>query len=433
MNEIEREALRWIERHQGDLVAQLQRLVSVPSVVGAEGECQRVVAELLRGPCDSVDVWEPDALWLERHPAYSLRGTTFTGRPNVVGVVRGRGGGRSLILNAHVDVVDPGPPDAWQYAPWSGAIAEGSLYGRGAADDKASLAVIIFVAQCIRDLGISPAGDLILQSVIDEEWGGAGTLSTIHRGYRADAAIVFEPSGLDICPASRGGQAFRITVAGKGAHPIRSYEGVSALEKALPILAALKDLERVRQERLRTPLFERYPVFAPIVIGKISADRIPSKVPETCVFEGLMGYAPDETFGEARQDLEGCVARVASTDPWLREHPPAVEWLALNKEGAQIPVDHPLVALMSASFQDVMEGRPTIVGFPAGCDLPLLRKYGGMPGLVFGPGNCTIAHSSNEHVPIQEVVSAAKIVAITALRWCGKPRDPDGETLGSSS
>ena len=78
------------------------------------------------------------------------------------------------------------------------------------------------------------------------------------------------------------------------------------------------------------------PVFAPIVIGKISADRIPSKVPETCVFEGLMGYAPDETFGEARQDLEGCVARVASTDPWLREHPPAVEWLALNKEGAQV-------------------------------------------------------------------------------------------------
>lgn len=419
MNEVETEALGWIERHQEDLVVQLQRLVSVPSVVGSEGECQQVVAELLRGPCDSVDVWEPDALWLERHPAYSLRGTTFTGRPNVVGVVKGRGGGRALILNAHVDVVDPGPPDAWQYAPWSGAIAEGGLYGRGAVDDKASLASILFVAQCLRGVGVALAGDLVLQSVIDEEWGGAGTLSTIHRGYRADAAIVFEPSGLDICPASRGGQAFRITVMGKGAHPIRSYEGVSALEKALPILSALRDLEQVRQERLRTALFERYPIFAPIVIGKISADSIPSKVPETCVFEGLMGYAPAETFGEARRDLEECVAHVASADPWLRDHPPAVEWLALNKEGAQIPVDHPLVTLMSASFRDVMERQPTIAGFPAGCDLPFLQKYGGMPSLVFGPGNCALAHGSNEHVPIQEVVDAAKVVAIAVLRWCG--------------
>lgn len=424
MTEIERDALRWIERQQGDLVAQLQRLVSVPSVVGSEGECQRVVAEMMEEACDAVDVWEPDASWLEQHPAYFHRGTDFQGRPNVVGIVRGRSAGRSLILNAHVDVVDPGPPDAWQHAPWSGAIAEGSLYGRGAADDKAGLAAILFVVQCIRGLGISLAGNLILQSVIDEEWGGAGTLSTIHRGYRADAAIVFEPSGLDICPASRGGQAFRITVAGKGAHPIRSYEGVSALEKALPVLTALKELERVRQERLRTPLFERYPVFAPIVIGKISADRIPSKVPETCVFEGLMGYAPDETFGAARQDLEGCVARVASTDPWLQEHPPAVEWLALNKEGAQIPVDHPLVRLMRASFLDVMGRPPTIAGFPAGCDLPLLQKYGGMPSLVFGPGNCTLAHSSNEHVPIHEVVSAAEILAITVLRWCGTPYGP---------
>ncbi len=433
-DDVEKAVVHWIGRHGEDLLAQLRRLISVPSVIGSEAECQQVVAELLRGSCDVIDVWEPDAAWLEQHPAYSLRGTTFTGRPNVVGVVQGRGGGRSLILNAHVDVVDPGAPDAWHYPPWSGTMVGGRVYGRGAADDKASLAVIIFVVQCLRRLGIPLLGDLILQSVIDEEWGGAGTLSTIHRGYRADAAVVFEPSGLDICPASRGGQAFRVTVTGKGAHPIRSYEGVSALEKALPILMALKDLERARQERLRTPLFERYPVFAPIVIGKISADRIPSKVPETCVFEGLMGYAPEETFAGARQDLEGCVARVASTDAWLREHPPTVEWLALNKEGARLPVDHPLVQLMSGSFLDVMDRPPTIAGFPAGCDLPLLQKYGGMPSLVFGPGDCALAHSSNEHVNVEEVVSAAKVVALTALRWCGTScTDSDTALQGTRS
>jgi acetylornithine deacetylase len=419
MNEVERSVLQWIEQHKDKLLTQLQRLVSVPSVVGSEGACQQVVAEWMKGCCDSVDVWEPDAVWLEQHPAYFLRGTDFRGRPNVVGVVKGRGGGRSIILNAHVDVVDPGPAEAWKYDPWSGAIADGRLYGRGSADDKASLAALIFVAQCFRSLQVSLRGDVFLESVVDEEWGGGGTLATIQRGYRADAAIVFEPSDLDICPASRGGQAFRVTVPGKGAHPIRSYEGVSALEKALPILMALKDLERVRQQRLQTRLFERYPVFAPIVIGKISADRIPSKVPETCVFEGLMGYGPEEPYGEARRELEGCVARVASGDPWLQEHPPRVEWLALNKEGAQIPTEHPLVRLISGSFTDVMERPPTIAGFPAGCDLPYFNRHAGIPSLVFGPGNCTIAHSSNEHVAIDEVVSAAKILAVTILRWCG--------------
>ena len=419
MNAIEQSVLQWIEQHQDKLVTELQRLVSVSSVVGSEGACQEMVAEWMKGCCDFVDVWEPDAAWLEQHPAYFIRGTDFRGRPNVVGIMKGRGRGRSLILNAHVDVVDPGPAEAWKYDPWSGAIVDGRLYGRGSSDDKAGLAALIFVAQCFRSLQISLQGDVLLESVVDEEWGGGGTLTTIQRGYRADAGIIFEPSDLDICPASRGGQAFRVTVPGKGAHPIRSYEGVSALEKALPILIALKDLERVRQERLKSRLFERYPVFVPIVVWRIAADKIPSKVPETCIFEGLMGYAPEETYGEARRELEGCVARVASEDPWLQEHAPKVEWLALNKEGAQIPTDHPLVRLMSGSFADVTKRPPTIAGFPAGCDLPQLIRHAGIPSVVFGPGNCTVAHSSNEHVAVDEVISAAKILAVTVLRWCG--------------
>jgi len=419
MNALEQSVLRWIEQHRSTLVTQLQRLVSVPSVVGSEGACQEMIAEWMQGCCDSVDVWEPDPVWLEQHPAYFLRGTDFRGRPNVVGRVKGRDGGRSLILNAHVDVVDPGPAEAWQYDSWSGAVADGRLYGRGSADDKAGLATLLFVAQCVRSLKIPLRGDLILESVVDEEWGGGGTLATIHRGYHADAGVIFEPSDLDICPASRGGQAFRVTLTGKGAHPVRSYEGVSALEKALPILAALKELEGSRQKRLRSRLFERYPVFAPVVVGKISADKIPSKVPETCIFEGLMGYAPEESYAQARGELEGCVEQIAQKDPWLREHPPKVEWLALNKEGAQIPSDHSLVRFLGESFTDVMGRPPAVVGFPAGCDLPHLIKYGGIPSVVFGPGNCTVGHSSNEHVPVDDVLSAVKILAVAVLRWCG--------------
>ncbi|HYL80961.1 MAG TPA: M20/M25/M40 family metallo-hydrolase, partial [Candidatus Acidoferrum sp.] len=309
--------------------------------------------------------------------------------------------------------------EAWKYSPWSGAISGGKLYGRGSVDDKAGLAVILFVARCIRSLGLSLRGDVILQSTVDEEWGGGGTLATLQRGYRADAAILLEPTTLEICPAARGGQAFRVTVPGKGAHPFRSYEGVSALEKAIPLLASLKVLEGERQEQFRTALFERYPIFLPIVIGKISADMIPSKVPERCVFEGLMGYAPDEAYGDARRELEVCVGRAAEADPWLQEHAPVVEWLGLNKEGAHTPTDHPFVRMMGESFVRVMHAEPTIVGFPAGCDLPHLRKHAGIPSLVFGPGNPVIAHGSNEYVELEAVLSAAKIVTTAVLRWCG--------------
>ncbi len=415
----EQTTLKWIDAHARDLVGLVQRLVSIPSVVGSEEPCQTDVAEIMRGCCDSVDVWEPDPAWLDRHPAYFHPGTAFAGRPNVVGTVQGRGGGRSLIINAHVDVVDPGPADAWTPGPWSGAVADGKLYGRGAVDDKAGLAAMLFTARCLRALDISPDGDVILQSVVDEEWGGGGTLATLHRGYRADAAIVFEPSDLEVCPASRGGQAFRITIQGRGAHPIRSYEGVSALEKTIPVLAGLRRLEAERQVRLRTPLFARYPIFAPIVVGKIAADRIPSKVPETCVLEGLMGYAPVEPYQAARKDLEDCVAALATEDPWLRAHPPRVEWLGLNKEGAETPAAHPFVQLISAGLEDATGRPPVLAGFPAGCDLPYLARHAGIPGVVFGPGNCTVAHGSNEHVPIDEVVAATKTLVLVVCRWCG--------------
>jgi acetylornithine deacetylase len=411
--------LRWIDAHQDELVHLLRRLVAVPSVVGSEAACQQQVAELLAGQCDRLDVWEPDRTWLEAHPAYFQRGVGFEGRPNVVATLRGSGGGRSLIVNAHVDVVDPGPAEAWPHPPWSGAITDGRLHGRGAIDDKAGLAAMIFVARGLAAVGRPLRGDLILQSVVDEEWGGGGTLATLERGYRADGAIVFEPTAFEVCPASRGGMAFRVTVQGKGAHPVRSYEGVSALEKALPLIPALRALETARQDRLRTPLFADHPIFAPIVIGTISADVLPSKVPEACIFQGLYGYAPEEAYPAARKELEEAVTAAAAGDPWLRDHPPAVTWLGLNKEGAQIPADHPLVGTLADAFRTAA-GRPArIAGFPAGCDLPFLVRYAGVPGVVFGPGHPTVAHSSSEHIQVADLLTTARVLALAVLAWCG--------------
>jgi acetylornithine deacetylase len=416
----EQDALRWIDENRDWVVELLGRLVKIPSVYPEEGQAQAEVRAAMVPLCDRIDEWEPDVAALEAHPAYFAPGRSFQGRPNVVGIVEGSGNGRSLLLNAHIDVVPPQPEAEWKHGPWSGDVEDGRLHGRGSLDDKSGVAVMIAVARALRETGVRLKGDLQLHSVVDEEWGGAGSLAAMQRGHLADAGIVLEPVGPAICPSSRGGTAFRVVVRGKGAHPGASWKGVSALEKAIPLIAELKKLEAERNERLRTPLYAEFPIFAPVVVGTISADNIPSKVPEQCVFQGLYGYTPEEHWRDARRELEERVASAAAGDPWLAEHPPLVSWPGLNKQGAGIPADHPLVGCLSQAVASVTGRAPHVAGFPAGTDLPLLVLYGPVPSVLYGVA-CEMedAHSSWESVRIDDLMETVRCVAVAAMRWCG--------------
>jgi acetylornithine deacetylase len=242
----------------------------------------------------------------------------------------------------------------------------------------------------------------------------------MQRGHTADAGIILEPVGPGVFPASRGGQSFQVTIEGKGAHPVASWTGVSAIEKAVIIMGDLKRFESERQDALRTPLFDSYPIFVPIVIGKISADLMPSKVPERCLFEGLYGYSPQEHWLEARRSFEERVAMAASRDPWLRSHPPKVRWIGLNKEGAGIEADHPLVKCLSDAVATASGTAPQVKGYPAGTDLPLLILYGKVPSVLFGV-ECSWgdSHSSTEHVELKYLAQATRSLALCVMRWCG--------------
>lgn len=409
-----------VEKGAGELIGILQELVRVPSVNGNEEECQRLIVSLLEGEVDQLDVFTPSLNELMEHPAYTSRQERdFSHSPNVVAIKKGTGRGKSIILNAHVDVVPPEESREWRGgSPWAGIIEDGKLYGRGSCDTKPGLAISIYLLKLFRRLGISLAGDVIFESVVDEEKGGAGSLATILKGYRADGAIIFEPTELEVHPGDRGGQFFAVEVAGKGAHPIHSYEGVSAIYKAMDIIRALQDLEERRNRELRTTLFERYPVFAPITIGQITGDDYISKVPEKCVFRGLFGIHPDETISGSRTVFEETISAVCERDPWLREHRPKVKWLDMIKEGAQIPVDHPLVTAFLSSYQDALGVPGRLGAFTASCDLHYYVKYANIPALIFAPGNCTQGHTLNEHVPVEQVVAAAKVVASFLLDWC---------------
>jgi acetylornithine deacetylase len=414
---LERRVLAAIDT--ASLLRTLCGLVAVRSLNGTPGEdeAQRFMAAEMTRIGLAVDCWPLDMDVLRQHPAYSAEGDRAEGL-GVTGSM-GRGDGPSLILNGHVDVVPVGDEALWSYPPWQGTVAHGRVYGRGALDMKGALCCALSAAKAIRDAGVELDGRLFIQSVIGEEDGGTGTLGAVLRGPRADAAIVLEPTELQLAPAQAGALNFRITVPGRTAHGAMRAEGVSAVEKFVPILQALLAFEATRNAAVDDPLFADYALPIPICPGIVRAGTWASNVAESLVCEGRYGVAVGEDLGEARRRFEEAVAHAAAADAWLGEYPPTVEWWGAQFASAAIPTDHPIVRAVGAAFE-VAAGRPAgLQGMTYGADMRLLVEPGGIPTMMFGPGDIRLAHRPDEHVPVDELVTATRTLALTVLRFCG--------------
>ena len=242
--EIRRRVLQAIDAEGGSAVAFLQGMVSIPSVTGDEGRIQRFLADHLGKMGLDVDIWDTDWEQLKKHPGYRPVDRGYEGRPNIVATWKGAGGGRSLLLNGHTDVIPVGNREAWNDDPWSAAIREGRLYGRGAADMKSGVASHVMAVAGLMAAGLRPKGDVYINIVIDEEVSGHGTLDTVIRGYKADAGISGETSGLAIQPACIGRIWFQIEINGKPAGIQRHHEGVSGIELGYKLTKAVEALRR---------------------------------------------------------------------------------------------------------------------------------------------------------------------------------------------
>ncbi len=400
------------------MVEYLCQLIAVPSLSGQETAAQEhVAAQMARCGMD-VDTWELDMAALRAHPAYCVEVERECGL-GVAGVLGADEGGRSLILNGHIDVVPAGDGANWYYPPWRGTVAEGRVYGRGAADMKGGLCCALFAAKALHDAGVRLRGRLIVESVIGEEDGGLGTLATLLRGYRADGAIVVEPTELAVAPAQAGALNFRLTVSGQSAHGCVREEGVSAIDGFIPLYCALQALEAERNHGMRDPLLARYALPYALCVGTLRAGDWPSSVAESLVCEGRYGVAVGEEPAAARRALEEAVAAAAQADPWLRDHPPQVEWWGGQFAPAAIPVDHPLVETMRAAYQDAAGMAARVEGVTYGSDMRLLVNEGGVPAVLFGPGDVRRAHRPDEFVPVVDLVAAVRTLALAAVRLCG--------------
>lgn len=395
----------------------LCELISLQSLGGEETPCQESVVSQMERCGLEVDIWELNFNKLQNHTAFSME----VDRKSGLGIVGSMGqgiGGRSLILNGHVDVVPIGDLANWNKPPWEGTIAEGQVYGRGAADMKGGLCCALFAAKALHDAGVRLRGRMMIESVIGEEDGGVGTLATLLRGYKAEGAIVLEPTKLSIAPAQTGAFNFRITIPGKAAHGCLRQEGVDPIEKFIIVFEELKDLERDRNRNISDPLYKHYPMPYSLCIGNVRAGIWASTVAENLVCEGRYGVAADEDPTAARRALEQAVARAAKTDPWLRDHHPVIEWWGGQFQPARIHENHPIIRTLSSAYEDASGRGPRIEGMTYGADMGLLVRVGHIPTVLFGPGDIRNAHRPDEHVNIGELRAAVRTLVLMILRFC---------------
>jgi acetylornithine deacetylase len=402
-----------------EAVAGLRELVRIPSVTGEEEPAQRWIAKRMETAGLAVDRWCPRLAELESHRAFSnIAGRDTAGRPNVVGLRRGTGGGRSVILNGHVDVVAPGAREAWTHDPWSGAVVDGRLYGRGACDMKAGLLAGLYAVKALRHAGVRLKGDVIVESVIGEEEGGVGSLATLLRGYRADAAVVLEPTRLAVSPSAAGVALFRLTVRGRTAHASQRSRGISALEKFIALHAALGALERELCAEVDDSLYQHVEAPLSLNLHHVEAgSRTESTVPGQLVASGRFGYL-GMSAEAARRRFEAKLAEVAASDQWLAEHPPEVEWTSGLWDPVPAP-PAPIVDTLARACETATGAAPVVVGKLAGTDARILTNGGGIPSVVFGPGDNALAHFPDEHVELAEYVQAIEVLTRFLPAWCG--------------
>ena len=438
MNEQKTNVLNRIDENQDEIVGLLSELVRIPSitpnypgvdrgsVIGGESDCNRKLEAYYRNIDCETDLWEEEPQ-----------------RANLVGVLKGAGGGKSLIFNGHIDTVPPGDAEEWEQAdPFSGHVKDGRLYGLGACDMKGGIVAQWAAAKALGESGIRLKGDLILESVVGEETmdHAAGTSATVKRGYRADGAIVSEPTGaaggLAVAPASPGLLFMKVTCSGVATHPGARFEfvraggagsdaGVNAIEKGAMLLAALQNLETQWGFSKRHALFPDgfFTLHPGVIIGGPPGPLVPYIVSTYCRIEYIIWYPPQEKEEDIKSEIAEHIRKAAALDPWLDKHPPEIEWVN-HWPPFELTSDHPLANLCSNCHRQVssetneLSEAAAIRGFFAVCDATWFVQNG-IPAIAYGPGSGMVAHRCNEYIPINEVIFAAKTYALMAMEWCG--------------
>jgi acetylornithine deacetylase len=404
----------------GRIEADLRTLIRIPSVTGSEEAVQTEMERLFREIGLETALIETDPAAFAADPDFPGAEMPRTSLPVVTGRL-GRPGGRRLLLVGHVDVVPPGDPVTWTADPWGAEIRDGAMYGRGACDMKGGVVAILAALRALVVSGAADAldGEVLAVSVPSEEDGGQGMLAAIRAGCTGDAAVITEPTGLDVVIAHAGAITFRLTVPGRAAHASMRREGVSALDNLYTLIHALEADEVARNAAEADPLMTALGLPYPTIIGKVEGGEWASTVLDRVVAEGRYGVKLGQTWQDAEADLRSAIDAACGADPFLRDHRVGLEITGGRFSSSRVPADHPLPVSVAAAAEATLGRRPALLGEPYGADMRLLVNEGATPTVIFGPGDIAFAHSADEHVPLADVADCARVLAAWVVRELG--------------
>ncbi len=374
-----------------ELAELLSRLVEIDSVnpslvpgAAGEGEIARFVAE-----------------WLERAGLVVALQETASERPNVVGRVRGRGGGRSLMLNAHTDTVGLGGPDGALRARVEG----NRLHGRGSFDMKGSLAATMLAAA---ELAVDPpAGDVMVTAVTDEEYASIGTQAVV-RDYRADAAIVTEPTGLAVTVAHKGFVWLDIEVAGVAAHGSRPDLGVDAIAKMGHALVGLEALDRRLRVSAGHPLLGTGSIHASVIEGGSEL----STYPDRCLVQIERRTVPGEDLDLVARQIDELIDGIAAHDDAFQ----ATATCGLVRDPFEVSLGEPIVDVVLRAASGIVGSERPVTGATGWMDSALLSTAG-IPTVIFGPDG-EGAHAAREWVDLDSVDQCRRVYLAVAREFC---------------
>ncbi|WP_088102564.1 acetylornithine deacetylase [Halalkalibacter urbisdiaboli] len=417
--------LESIEEREKELVELLSTLVSfqTPSPPARNtNEAQEYIASYLKEIGYTVDKWD-----------------VYPNDPNVVGTLKGTDSDNyhSLILNGHIDVASIEENEPWNSPPFQAVVKENTIYGRGVADMKGGMAACLFALKLLHENGIRLKGDVILQSVIGEEVGEAGTKQCCDRGYKADFAIVADTSHCAIqgqggvitgwvtvkSPQTHhDGTRRQMIHAGGGIH------GASAIEKMAKLITGLQELER------HWAVTKTYPGFPAgmntINPAVIEGGRHAAFIADECSLWITVHFYPNESYESVTKEIEEHLLAVATADPWLREHPPLFRWggtSMIEERGEVFPSlaldrDWPGLQLLTHVHEEVFEERAEISMSSTVTDGGWLGDAG-IPTVIYGPGKLEHAHAVNEQLSIDELITYTKTLVQFIYEWCNSKKE----------
>ncbi len=424
MNPTTKRVNETVEGLRDYLFTSLRGLVRIPSMnhppTGDEYECQMAVARRWREMGLEPEVYALDSVpGLMEHPDY-WPGRDYTNRPNVIARIKGSGGGKSLLLSGHIDTVPLGVRP-WKHDPFGGTIDEGRLYGLGAYDMKCGVAIELGVMRALRELGVTLKGDILAESVVDEEFAGVnGTIAGRVRGDNADAVVITEPTDLAINNGNRGGIVAQFSLAGPEGILFEEGEPGHAL-RMLTHLLNWVDIFRQRR-RAKVPGWKGGPLDpVPVWVTKVFAGgwgtNVPNTVPAEALVELYYQLMPGEEKAQLMDEFYTWLDEMVADKPNDFTGRPPITFPVRFMPGSEIPADAPVIQALDRCVKEVTGEAAVVRPMPAPSDLYAVQKDFGMQGIHYGPRGAG-AHAADEYVVLEDLVTVTKALTLLALEWC---------------